>query len=677
MNILQRILLLFLLCLASCNDSDTQRFDTSQNKLAVLLDSAQSKTAKKETREKYLDTLYIKLGAMPNDTVTRRYYRKTSAEYYNVEKYSKAITSARKTYGLAQKAQDTSTMARALYYSADSFYSQSNNDSAFYYYTQSEKLYRQLKDKSTLGEIILYKAYIYYDVGEYALCESQAIISLKMLLEENKSTHIYGAYNLIATALEGQSINGEALKYYQSALKQLDSFRQEGYSESEIAQFRASCYNNMGGVYEKMELHRQAINLYNDALKFADLEQENPTLYAKLLNNLAYAKFKSGNLEDLPQLFYKSLEIRKQLGIKSGIVASHMHLGEYFAFVKDSARSVDYFKLAYVQAKDIKSHFDILNSLKKLSEIDTKNRFLYSNRYIEVNDSLQDVAKLNRNNFARIEYETDKLENEKDALEKRNSYIIGISAVALLFIGAVFIIYYLNSRNKKLLMIQEQQKANEEIYQLMFEQQSKIDSARNEEKERIAMELHDGILNNIYAVRLNLEFINKKADDESILKRKEFIKELQNVETEIREVSHDLSRNAVFKEDKSFKNMLEFMISSQKNQFNTVFTAAVDENIDWDKMTNIFKVNIFRIIQESIQNINKYSQATEATISITLKGSSVRIAVSDNGIGFDPDKAKGGIGIKNLRKRASLINGELTINSRLNSGTAIEVAFTV
>src|SRR5690606_33569262 len=126
---------------------------------------------------------------------------------------------------------------------------------------------------------------------------------------------------------------------------------------------------------------------------------------------------------------------------------------------------IKFFKNAYELADDINSHYDILNTLKCLSEVDTKNRFFYSNKYITVSDSLQDVAKKNRNYFARIEYETAKLEDEKEELIKKNSFIIGVSAIILLFIAAIFIIYYLNSRNKKLMLIQEQQKANEEIYQ--------------------------------------------------------------------------------------------------------------------------------------------------------------------------------------------------------------------
>ena len=223
-------------------------------------------------------------------------------------------------------------------------------------------------------------------------------------------------------------------------------------------------------------------------------------------------------------------------------------------------------------------------------------------------------------------------------------------------------------------MEQEQQKANEEIYQLMFEQQTKIDKARAEEKSRIAMELHDGILNNIYAVRLNLEFINRNTDEESVAQRKEYIKQLQTVESEIRGVSHDLSRNAVFFE-KSFKDVIESLVLTQKNEFNTAFDVDIDPNINWENLPNIQKVNVYRVIQEGLQNINKYSVAKNAIVEIKKNNEAIELTITDDGIGYDPDKVKGGIGLRNLRKRASVLNGKLDIISAPGKGAKIHIVF--
>ena len=672
-----KILLISLLLyiVYSCNSDNKNT--ASNNFVETLLSKGQNYSLPDSIREQYFDTIYSEIKNHNNDSLSRYYYRQTESGYYNLQLYDKSLAVNKRLYNLAQNAGDTLAMARALYHSADSYYGKAKMDSAFYYYSQAQTLYKDLKDFSLLGEIILYKAYVYYNIGEYALCETEAVKALSLLEKQDKVTHIFNCLNLIATALDGQNNNEKALEYYEKALYQLNKFPEQGHPDDLIAYYKASCYNNMGGVYVKMQKHSQAISIYKEALKLTDFKEENPSLYAKLINNLAYAKFKLGEHSDLPQLYLVSLKIRDSLNNKSGIVASNINLGEYYAFKQDTLQAISYLKKANAQANEIKSHYDILNSLKLLSEIDKKHSTYYYNRYIAVNDSLQEIAKQNRDKFARIEYETDKLQDEKEALLKRNSFIIGISAVILLFIAAIFIIYYLNSRNKELLLVQEQQKANEEIYQLMFEQQSKIDSARKEEKNRIAMELHDGILNNIYAVRLNLEFINKKADEESILKRKEFIKELQNIETEIRSVSHELSRSADFNQGKNFKNMIEFMVLSQKNKFDTEFEAVIDDTIDWESISNFCKVNIYRIIQESLQNINKYAQAKLAVVKMEGSSSDIKITVTDNGQGFDVEKAKGGIGLKNLKERASAINATIKITSKPGQGTIVQVLFPI
>lgn len=666
-------LALLLLCIFSCEDKES-KIAISKNHADGLIEKGKN-TEDPKTSKTYLDSAYTILSESPNDTTTRYHLRNLSATYYNKEFYDKAIKSSKQLYNLSSESKDSSGVARSLYISADAFYAKQNKDSAFYLYTQAEKLYKKINDLGRLGEVVLYKAYIYYDVGEYELCEDEAFKALTLLQNQKKEQDVYYCYNLIALALDGQNNNDEALKYYQNTLTQLEVLRGKAFSDEYADSYKATVYNNMGGVYVKKGEHKKATDIYNEALSYNNLETINPILYSKLLNNLAYAKFKSGDLKGLPGLFNKAFDIRKKNDDQSGMIASNLNLGEYYAAQKDTAAALIHLKKAYSDATAIKSHFEVISALKLLSEIDKRNSSYYSTQYFKVSKQLEEAAKKVRDKFARIEYETDRLEYEKEALIKKNSFIIAVSAVALLFLAAIFIIYYLNSRNKKLLLIQQQQKANEEIYQLMFEQQSKVESARQEEKNRIAMELHDGILNNIYAVRLNLEFINKKADEESILKRKEYIKELQKVETEIRGVSHDLSRNAIFQGDKSFKTLLEFMINSQKNTFETQFDLDIDPDINWDALGNVAKVNVYRIIQEALQNVNKYSQAKHAHVTVKKEGERVLVKVNDDGVGFNPDKAKGGIGIKNLKKRASMLNGELSIESAPGRGSTIEVVF--
>ncbi|MHA3787393.1 tetratricopeptide repeat-containing sensor histidine kinase [Flavobacterium hauense] len=658
----------------SC-DKSIDPTNSSVRKEKSLIARADNYNLSKEGQVKYLDSAARYLPEAAKDTVTQGLLKKITIGYYNRDLYEKAISSGKQLHAISVSLKDTLATGRALFYIGESFYGLEENDSALRYYSRAEKINTAFKgtgDKA-LGEIILYKAYIYYDAGEFVLCEAEAFKAEKHLRIANKATDLYNCYNLIASSLDGQENEKDAIDYYQRAFDVIDNFKKEGYSESQMALYKASCYNNMGGVYVKMKQHKKAIEIYQQALSMS--EADSPGLYAKLLNNLASAKYKSGDFSQLPELFYKSLAIRDSLQNERGIVASNVSLGEYFLYRKDTAKAISYLTNAYHKAKEIKSNSDILSTLKTLSAIDKVSNDYYIRRYVTVNDSLQKIAQNTRNKFARIEFDTDRILTEKDALAKKNSFIIGVSIVVVLFIAAIFIIYYLNSKNKELLLVQEQQKANEEIYELMFEQQGKIESAKTEEKSRIAMELHDGILNNIYAVRLNLEFINKKADDESIVRRKEYIKELQNIESEIRGVSHDLSRNALFNQEQSFENMLGFMITSQKNNFDTEFEAEIDPLINWEEMSNVRKVNVYRIIQEALQNINKYSSAGHAKVVVTRNNENIVVTITDDGIGFVPEKAKGGIGLRNLKKRADALGGALQINSKPGKGAVVEVLF--
>jgi signal transduction histidine kinase len=425
----------------------------------------------------------------------------------------------------------------------------------------------------------------------------------------------------------------------------------------------------MGRVYEKMEKYNEAVSLYKKGLKTKNLKQNYPKLYAMLLNNLAYSKMKLGN-NDVDKLLFESLKIRDSLKTLPGIVACKISIAEYYLYKKDTSKALVYLKESLDLAHKIKSNSDILQALKLLTKNDSKNKIYYSNLYIKVSDSIQNVERLTRNKFARIAYETETIEEQNQKLSKRNTYISSI-AIALIFVfGIIFIFYRLKTKNKELLSTQKQQAANEKIYQLMLQQQSETEKARAEERNRIAMELHDGIVNSIFTTRFNLLQLEATANE----KKEQLVKELEKAENEIRRVSHDLTQNLLF-EDKTLPEILTNLIDAQKNQYNTKFDLSVDKYINWSTITSANKIHIYRIIQEAIQNTNKYSKAEKCFVMLLKTGDKMTIRIWDNGIGFNSEKVKYGIGLKNIKDRTKTLNGELKITSNKPNGTTIEIIF--
>lgn len=662
------LLICLLIILGSCLNNKSKV--DSKKDIIYLIEKSESKNFNPAKIEKYLDSAYQKLLLKKNDSVTRNLYFQTALKYYEQNSLDKYLIVTKKINELAIEQNDSTHIAKSLYYLGDYYEAKTQLDTAFNYYNQSGKIYKQLNDTLNYGNLSLFKAGILYDVGNFDEGEIQGINALKLFSKIKNKRLVYESNVIIALCLKELNNYEKALEYFRVALNLLDQLENEKFPIEKILKSRIACYNNMGRVYEKMEKYNEAVSLYKTGLKTKDLKQNYPKLYAMLLNNLAYSKMKLGKTQGVEDLLLESLRIRDSLKTLPGIVASKIKLGEYYLYKKDTSKALIYLKESLDLAYKIKSNSDILQALKLLTKNDSKNKIYYSNLYIKVSDSIQNVERLTRNKFARIAYETETIEEQNQKLSKRNTYISSI-AIALIFVfGIIFIFYRLKTKNKELLSTQKQQAANEKIYQLMLQQQSETEKARAEERNRIAMELHDGIVNSIFTTRFNLLQLEATANE----KKEQLVKELEKAENEIIRVSHDLTQNLLF-EDKTLPEILTNLIDAQKNQYNTKFDLSVDKYINWSTITSANKIHIYRIIQEAIQNTNKYSKAEKCFVMLLKTGDKMTIRIWDNGIGFNSEKVKYGIGLKNIKDRTKTLNGELKITSNKPNGTTIEIIF--
>ena len=157
--------------------------------------------------------------------------------------------------------------------------------------------------------------------------------------------------------------------------------------------------------------------------------------------------------------------------------------------------------------------------------------------------------------------------------------------------------------------------------------------------------------------------------EEAIQSRSNYINELKTIEQEIRKISHDL--NTDFIANSGFLDIIETLIENQTTAYQLTYEFEHSEVIDWDEISNKNKIHLYRIIQESLQNIYKHANANHVKIGFQLKNDVILVSITDDGSGFDINKAKKGIGLKNINSRVSELNGKLTINSTLGEGTDI------
>ena len=105
-------------------------------------------------------------------------------------------------------------------------------------------------------------------------------------------------------------------------------------------------------------------------------------------------------------------------------------------------------------------------------------------------------------------------------------------------------------------------------------------------------------------------------------------------------------------------------------------TTEWDDHIMGD-LPGKLALNVFRMVQEQLNNVIKHSSASEVKISVRVEAGYFYLTIMDNGIGFDPEIKKAGNGLTNIRTRASLFNGEMEIVTAPGKGCILNISLTV
>ena len=565
---------------------------------------------------------------------------------------------------MSVKLRDSSKIAESYWDLGNFFSNRHLVDSAFYFYNKAYNTYREVGKDYYAGRMLLNLAVIKKDIKDFTGSEISTIKAINIFKPLGKDRQLYLSFNNLGVLYNELEEYDLALNYHNKALNYL-----EDIEEKEI--YKATSLNNIGVVYQNIGNYSLAERKFEEALGTKDLYDQNTRLYAMVLDNLAYAKLSKKDTVGLLQMFQKSLEIRKSIQHISGVISSHVHLGEYYALNDEYSIATEVLQEAQEMATETNSNRDLLEISLLLSKIDTVNKERYLESYIHLNDSLHKRERAVRNKFARIEFETDQFIAENQYLNQQRKWIVGGAGGAIFMVLLIFIIWRQKSHNKKLELEKAQQKANEEIYNLLLAQQNKLEEGRHEEKERISKELHDGVLGKLFGTRLMLESLFGKSDPKSLENKKKYLNDLRLIEEEVRTISHELNSN-IFSAKQGFLDVLQEYLSAQKEIGKFELLLVNDEQIAWDELSSEIKINIFRIIQEAVTNINKHANANLVTITCNKYNRWLEIVIYDNGSGFEVNDKRKGIGLKNIESRITELRGHFSISSDEN-GTQLEI----
>jgi len=630
---------IFFLCLACNNKLDNKKTDIGGDK--NILKSNRSELKDSIIKEQLLDSSY--------------HYLKTGDSVLFFKTNSAAIN-------ITEKLNDTLGNATAFWDRGQFYYHSDVMDSAYFYYDKAQKKFAGIGNKKRAGQLLLNMAVIQGYYKNYTGSEILLSEAINFLKDQNAKKSLYFAYNNLGSLSRDLKEFERSIFYY----KKSEEYLNEIDEKSEYP----SLWNNIGVVYTSNKDYEKALEYYHKGLNVqSKLKKEDVDLEIKamLIDNLAYARQNLLDTSGIYEDYSEALKIRKDKELYAGQSMSYLHLSEYFILKQDTAKAIELAQNSKIIAAKINATENYLQSLKLLADIDIKNALGYTKEYVELSDSLYFAERVIRNKFARIRFETDEYISETKKLNQR---IVKISIIAGIILIIAILIYIIKDQRSKNKLIQQKQKANQEIYNLILEQQKYYEEGREREKLHLSRELHDGVLGKLFGLRISLDILNEDDTRESKDNRKKYINEIATVAKEIRDISHKLSESNFV--EVNFKVVLEELINQQKvYRFNVDFD--IDEKINWDNINNNIKINIYRILQEAFTNIYKHAEANNVKISIFQKQLSLHLTIKDDGKGFDLNKSPG-IGVKNMKSRSKSIGADFSIASKLNEGTIITVS---
>lgn len=649
-------ILIGLLILISCKKGSSSK-DIASNKIAKRLDEVSKSNGDLQEKREILQEAY-ELANKQKDDLRNKALLEISYHYLQLKDSIAFIAINKKARKLSIASKDSLNLAMAYWDLGNYYHGNNIEDSAYFYYNGAQKLYELAGNEFNSGRLLLNMAIIQKNIKDYTGSEVTTTNAITLLKPLNKNRQLYSAYNNLGIVFNELEEYDKSLKYYEEAQNYLESSGRVDKSPS--------IWNNIGVVLNNKKQFGKANEYYDKALNYLpDLAISDPELYAMLLDNRAYNRFQAGEKKGILEQLQKSLQIRTKHHIIPGVVINQLHLAEYFLENYDTVSAIKYASRAKELSMESSNTRDLISSLLVLSKIKRDSSLVYAKQVINISDSLQKQERAVRNKFARIRFETEEYISQTERLNQR---IIRISVIALTLIVIFILLYIIKGQRSTNKLVQQKQHANQEIYNLILAQQKNFEEGREIEKQHISRELHDGILGKLFGVRLSLDSLNEEDHVESKKKRFEYIEEIQRIGEEIRLVSHRLNMSLPI--DIDFKTVLEELIEKQHQGIN--LQLEMDNLIIWEDIGNDIKINIFRIIQEALNNIHKHSKATEAKVEIRKIKEKLILQVRDNGKGFNYNKSKTGIGLKNMKDRSRNVNGKFSIKPGLE-GTLIEV----
>jgi signal transduction histidine kinase len=536
---------------------------------------------------------------------------------------------------------------------------------------------------------------IYKALGD----DKNALKSYKECLEYKNDDEIrLGSYINLGD-IYSDSKDYEKGNYYYNLGKQL-------CEKTNNQQARAVITLSIGMNYQLQQRTNDAIKMYDEVVSIADKNELNQiALVAR--GNIGDAYIDLKNYKEAKLIFSDALQKATDFGYLDNQVYFYDELKKIAVLEEDYKSAFDFL----TKSNRLKDSVNKIQKIKEINELEVKYktaqrekeiRFLQfdnTTKKLKLEKQQEEIENMNlqeeisqkitENTILFFQNSSQKKLSEISLLKKDQQLkslqikqeketklltIFGFLIVLIPIIG-LLLQYYKRLKTQRLLNVQQAEISTQNINNILKDQELKLIKAsisgQDKERQRISQELHDSIGGNLAAIKLQLNHLVISSSP----KIKNLTALLDETYQQVRNLSHTLIPKK-FTHHK-FCEVLESYFNNigEASSIKTDFTVYPKKEID--ALHEEIQIEIFKIIQELLTNTIKHAKASKMDLQLNLIENVLNILFEDNGIGFDPENYKPGIGFINLENRIAKLDGSIVIDSKLKRGTIANIEIPV
>ncbi|MFL5809574.1 MAG: tetratricopeptide repeat protein [Flavisolibacter sp.] len=510
-----------------------------------------------------------------------------------------------------------------------------NNDSAAWYFIKASRLFEEAKDTMRLGQLYSNLGVVFVNLEQY-----------------DRSLY----YNHLALDIAKNS----------------NDRLSEGYA-----------LNNIGSILKKQKKFDSAAYYFELALPISR-QFNDPSLEKDIVVNLGFSELTKQHFASAEEYFNTSLNLSRKLKNEYGIVYSYKGIASIRISEKKYNEAGTLLKTAIAMAKanGFQEELQDLYLLQYEAAVGsgkTAEALEAYRNHVNVKDSLanlqvqKNIASLDRQYQAERKEKTIlqkdlQIRSQTLELETKNKWIWVLSLLMFLSAAILFLLWKF-FRQKRLADAKQQ-----ELMQVQFSMQ-----AKEEERNRIAKELHDDLGGTLSGIVLHSHFMIEQVEDKNTGAVKRSIEKVQTAASEMITKLNDIVWLINPKYD-----TLEKLVQ-RIEEFAMDMARAKGMEVKIDTMENPAAIaldtharkNIYLICKEAINNAVKYSNASELYLNIVRTGSDLQLLIEDNGRGFDVALIRQGNGLTNMKQRATDIGASYLLDAVNNKGTRVSINYKI